>query len=228
MSELGLVATIDGPAGVGKSTVGRLVAKALGLPYLDTGIFYRALAVEALRERVRPDDEERLAEIAGHLSVVINTDPEVDGWRARLNGVDLDRELWDPALAVLLARAASLQPVRSALLERQRRAGSNGVVAVGRDTGTVVFPWARCKFYLDAPAQVRLERRRREFERRGLPTADSVLEEEIVGRDRLDSSREHAPLAVPLGALVLDTSNISAEEVAAILIGRCREGTLKG
>ena len=223
-----MVATIDGPAGVGKSTVGRLVARSLCLPFLDTGIFYRALAVEALRQGLGPHDEERLAEIAREFSVVINTDPGAEGWRVRLNGVELDRELWDPALAVLLARAAGLEAVRFALLERQRRAGRDGVVAVGRDTGTVVFPWAKCKFYLDAPPPVRLERRRRELERRGLPVADSVLEEEIVGRDRLDSSREHAPLAVPQGAMVLDTSAISANEVAVRLTQRCREAEKDG
>ncbi len=221
MSGGGAVVTIDGPAGVGKSTVGRQVARSLELPFLDTGIFYRALTVAAARAGLRPDDESGLAALAQAFEVEVNTDPEAQGWRAMVDGSPLDLELWDPQLSLRLALAAGLGPVRAALLERQREAGGGGVVAVGRDTGTVVFPAADRKFYLDAPPWVRLERRRQELDRRGLPTSDALLAEEVVARDQSDSRRPNAPLAVPEGALVIDTGSISATEVVALVLAAC-------
>ncbi|MHB1574992.1 MAG: (d)CMP kinase [Candidatus Dormibacteria bacterium] len=215
------VITIDGPAGVGKSTVGTAVARELELPFLDTGIFYRALTVAAARLGLRPEDAGALAHLAATFKVEVNTDARAKGWRARVEGADLDSELWDPELAPLLTRVASLGPVREALLELQRRAGLEGVVAVGRDTGTVVFPDADRKFYLDAPPEVRLERRRQELGSRGLPTPDALMAEEVIDRDRGDLSRAHAPLAVPEAAVVIDTANLSAAEVSQMVLAAC-------
>jgi cytidylate kinase len=215
------VVTIDGPAGVGKSTVGRAVAKALKLPFLDTGIFYRALTLAAFRQGLRPEDAGALSELARTFRVEVNTDAAAEGWRARMDGTDLDLELWDPQLAPLLARVASLGAVRQALLELQRAAGRQGVVAVGRDTGTVVFPEADRKFYLDAAPEVRLERRRRELSRRGLPTPDALMAEEVIDRDRVDRQRADAPLAVPPGAVVIDTGQLTAREVSARVLALC-------
>ncbi len=215
------VITIDGPAGVGKTTVGRALAAELHLPFVDTGIFYRALAVAAAAAQIGPEEPKELTTLAQEFKVEVNTDPSVGSWRARVDGRPLDLELWDPRLATLLARIASLGPVREALLTRQREAGARGAVAVGRDTGTVVFPSALCKFYLDASPEVRLQRRRDELTSRGVETPDELLLEEVVDRDRRDRTRVNSPLKVATGAMRVETGSITAAEVVEELLAHC-------
>ena len=216
--------TIDGPAGVGKSTVGRRVAAGLRLPFIDTGIFYRVLTVVASEAGLAVGDAAQLARLADGFEVELNTDPlaSPESWQARLGMRTLNLELWDPRLASLLAFVARQREVRQALMAGQRLAASPGAVAVGRDTGTAVFPKADCKIYLDAPTEVRLERRRRELERRGLGIPDEMLREDVVGRDHQDLSRENNPLAVPDGALVISTAGISADQVVELVFAHCR------
>jgi cytidylate kinase len=218
------VVTIDGPAGVGKSTVGRRVAAGLRLPFIDTGIFYRVLTVVASEAGLAVGDAAQLARLADGFEVELNTDPlaSPESWQARLGMRTLNLELWDPRLASLLAFVARQREVRQALMAGQRLAASPGAVAVGRDTGTAVFPKADCKIYLDAPTEVRLERRRRELERRGLGIPDEMLREDVVGRDHQDLSRENNPLAVPDGALVISTAGISADQVVELVFAHCR------
>lgn len=220
----GPVVTIDGPAGVGKSTVGRRVAAGLRLPFIDTGIFYRVLTVVASEAGLAVGDAAQLARLADGFEVELNTDPLAipESWQARLGMRTLNLELWDPRLASLLAFVARQREVRQALMAGQRLAASPGAVAVGRDTGTAVFPKADCKIYLDAPTEVRLERRRRELERRGLGIPDEMLREDVVGRDHQDLSRENNPLAVPDGALVISTAGISADQVVELVFAHCR------
>lgn len=220
----GPVVTIDGPAGVGKSTVGRRVAAGLRLPFIDTGIFYRVLTVVASEAGLAVGDAAQLARLADGFEVELNTDPlaSPESWQARLGMRTLNLELWDPRLASLLAFVARQREVRQALMAGQRLAASPGAVAVGRDTGTAVFPKADCKIYLDAPTEVRLERRRRELERRGLGIPDEMLREDVVGRDHQDLSRENNPLAVPDGALVISTAGISADQVVELVFAHCR------
>lgn len=218
------IVTIDGPAGVGKSTVGRRVAAELRLPFIDTGIFYRALTVAASRSGLREGSAGALALLASRLRLEINSNPSAtsDAWQARIDGQDLRAELWDPRLATLLAYAARQAGVREALLHWQRAPALNGAVAVGRDTGTVVFPRAACKVYLDAPAEVRVGRRRKELQSRGLEASQAVLRADIVARDETDLSRQHGPLAVPADALAIDTTSRSAEEVVDLVLKECR------
>lgn len=218
------VITIDGPAGVGKSTVGRRVAAGLGVAFIDTGIFYRALTVVASEAGLVVGDGAEIARLADGFGVELNSDPQAspDGWQARLGTRQMNLELWDPRLAPLLAYVARQPEVRQALLAGQREAALSGAVAVGRDTGTAVFPDADCKIYLDAPTEVRLERRRQELQRRGLGIPEEMVREDVVGRDHQDLSRVNNPLAVPDGALVIATAGISADEVVELVLARCR------
>jgi cytidylate kinase len=224
------VVTIDGPAGVGKSTVGRRIASILGLPFIDTGIFYRALTVAASREGLQDGSAQPIVRLAERLRLEINSDPEAraDSWQARVDGQDLRTELWDPALGSLLSYVARQPEVRDALLHFQREPAAQGGVAVGRDTGTVVFPGADCKVYLDAPAEVRVGRRRKELQGRGLDTPEVVLRADVLNRDQTDRSRLHAPLTVPADALAIDTTSKSADEVVDLVLEECRRRGVGG
>ncbi len=225
MSATAPVVTIDGPAGVGKSTVGRRIASILRLPFIDTGIFYRALTVAASRAGLQDGSVQAIAHLAKRLRLEINSDPEApaDSWQARVDGEELRSELWDPALGSLLSYVARQPQVRDALLHFQREPAAQGGVAVGRDTGTVVFPAADCKVYLDAPAEVRVGRRRKELLGRGLETPEAVLRADVLNRDQTDRSRLHAPLTIPADALWIDTASKSADEVVNRVLEECRK-----
>jgi len=218
------IVTIDGPAGVGKSTVGRRVAAALRLPFLDTGILYRALTVAAQRDGIGSGDSLRLLRLTERVKLEINsaTEPAPGAWQAKVDGQELSEELWDPRLAQLLAAVARQPEVRRALLPAQRAPATAGAVAVGRDTGTVVFPTADCKVYLDAPAEVRISRRRKELQDRGRDASEAVLRADVLTRDQTDLSREFAPLAVPADALSIDTTALSADQVVRLVLAECR------
>lgn len=216
--------TIDGPAGVGKSTVGRQVALILELPFIDTGIFYRALTVVAQRRGIEVGDSRALAELAQGIDIEVNCSPrsQPGEWQARVSQVRLGRELWAPRNHQLLAFVARQPEVRRALLLLQREPARGGGVLVGRDTGTVVFPDADCKFYLDAPVEVRLDRRRQELLARGEDSSEATLLADVLRRDETDRSRHLGPLRVPPRALAIDTSALSAAEVVEEVLGACR------
>ncbi|MGA7173304.1 MAG: (d)CMP kinase [Candidatus Dormiibacterota bacterium] len=224
MSQRAAVVTIDGPAGVGKSTVGRRVASVLHLPFIDTGIFYRALTVAANRAGLTEADPLPLRQLSERVRLEINSDPDpaAGSWQARLDGQELRDELWDPGLSTLLAYVARQAEIRQALLAAQRAPAARGAVAVGRDTGTVVFPEAKCKVYLDAPTEVRLGRRRKELQSRGRDASEEVLRADVLTRDQTDLSRRHAPLAVPVDALSIDTTAFSADQVVELVLAECR------
>lgn len=214
------VVTIDGPAGVGKTTVGKMVARRLRLPFVDTGLFYRALAVLATERGLEPSGAARLAR---EVPIAVNTDPDADerGWQVQFGGSRLGPEVWDPRLAPLLAGVAALPEVREALLGPQRDAARRGAVAVGRDTGSRVFPDAACKVYLDAPPEVRTARRSSALSRLGLDGRPELARSDVEERDLKDRTRAASPLAAPADALVLETGSIDAEEVAARVLDWC-------
>jgi cytidylate kinase len=209
------VITIDGPAGSGKTTLGRHLATTLGLPLVDTGLFYRGVMVAAARAGIGPDDRDALVDCARRTEVVIDTDPTHDDAdsAALVNGIDAGPALRDPANAPLLASMSSIPEVRAVLLEAQRDLARDGAVAVGRDCGTVVFPNAQLKLYLDASEPVRAQRRATQLRGNGAAADSALMHGEVGARDRLDASRTAAPMRPAADAHVLDTGVLGVDEV---------------
>lgn len=220
-----MVVAIDGPAGAGKSAAARLLAQELGLPYVDTGAMYRAVALLAIEEGIiLPPTEEgkaRLVALARNLQV-------------RFGGTPASPKVWlgrrDVTTALRreeVSRAASLvsavPEVREELVRRQRAMGERGAVMEGRDIGTVVFPDARVKFFLTARPEVRGKRRFEELAKQGVEADLEVIIEEIRERDARDSTRKVAPLRPAADAIVVDTSDLTLQEVVAKLTELTRE-----
>ncbi len=209
------IVTIDGPAGSGKTTLGRRLAIALSLPLVDTGLFYRGVMVAAARAHIDPGDRDALIAVARNADIVIDTDPTHDDAdsTAFVNGVDAGPALRDPANAPLLAAMSSIPEVRAALLEPQRRLAARGAVAVGRDCGTVVFPHAKLKLYLVAPEGVRAHRRAQQLGGTGGDVDSALMRGEVRGRDEQDASRSEAPMRAADDAHVIDTGVLGIDEV---------------
>ena len=213
MSEARRVVTVDGPAGVGKTTLGRRLATALALPLIDTGLFYRGLMVAAVRRGLAATDTGALAELAATTRLEVNTSGDVQAdWAVRVDGVDAGSALRDPVHAELLSTLSQIPAIRAALLEPQRHAARDGGVAVGRDCGTAVFPDAPVKIYLVASAEVRIERRGVQLE-----TGENDAIHDVATRDRLDApSMERAS-----DAHILDTAELGIEETFAAALRFC-------
>ena len=210
-----MIIAIDGPAGSGKTTIGRMVAERLGFALVDTGMFYRAVTVEARRRGIAPDDVAGLTRMVSGMRIEVSTSPSAGpGALLSIDGRDVSREAHDPAIAVDLAKIAQLPEVRRLLVERQRRSAQGDAVVLGRDIGTVIFPDAAVKFFFTAPAAERVARRRRELDRAGGDTTpDAVMEQEIDARDRADQEREVAPLRPATDAIIVATEGKSVRQV---------------
>jgi cytidylate kinase len=213
------VITIDGPAAAGKSTTAREVARRLGCLYLDSGAMYRAFAlkVERLGLSAFLDDSGRIGALA-HATEIGFTGPN-DSPRVVLDGAPLGEEIRTPAISDLSSRVAALPEVRGRMAELQRAiAARQCLVAEGRDMGTVLFPDAPVKIYLDASVEERARRRVRELTKRGLPADADQVRRDIEQRDRRDRERAVAPLVPAADAVVIDTTGHSIDEqVAAVL-----------
>jgi CMP/dCMP kinase len=211
-----VIIAIDGPAGSGKTTIGRMVAQRLGFSLVDTGLFYRAVTVEARRRAIGADDVTGLVQMLAELHIEINTSPKADRDSPLLliDGRDISREAHDPAIAMELSQISQLPDVRRLLVESQRRAAMGDAVVLGRDIGTVIFPDADVKFFFTAPAAERVARRRRELDlARGSATPDAVLQQEVEARDRADQEREVAPLRAASDAIIVATEGKSVHQV---------------
>ena len=207
------VITIDGPGGSGKGTICRLVAQKLGWHLLDSGAIYRVLALAAIHHNIAPEDEEALQPLAAHLDVQFTCD-ELCNVKITLEGENVTHTIRTEQVGSVASKIASLPRVREALLRRQRAFRENpGLVADGRDMGTVVFPGAEVKIFLTADAQERANRRYLELKQKGHDVNIGDLLSEIQTRDERDMNRAVAPLIPAADAYLLDSTNKSIDQV---------------
>ncbi|MDR8523764.1 MULTISPECIES: (d)CMP kinase [Shewanella] len=219
MSERAPVVTVDGPSGAGKGTISQLLAERLGFKLLDSGAIYRVLALAAIHHNVELDNEESLTLLAAHLDVQFITSSEGKGIKVVLEGEDVSLTIRSQECSNAASKVAAFPRVREALLRRQRAfAEAPGLIADGRDMGTVVFPNTPVKLYLTASAEERAQRRYNQLQDKGFDVNIDQLLSEIKERDDRDMNRSVAPLVPAEDALVIDTTNINIEDVLAMAL----------
>jgi cytidylate kinase len=225
-----LIVAIDGPAAAGKSTVARAVAARLGLTYVDTGAMYRALTLKALQRAVDPEDGATLARLASETLIEFRPSANPSGsQQVWLDGQDVTREIRASEVDLAVSAVSKHGPVREQFVQAQRRmASAGGVVMEGRDVGTVVLPEANVKVYLDASLEARVQRRFVEQVGRGARPAMDALAQDLARRDAQDSGRKVAPLSVAPGAVRVDTTHRTLEQVLDEVTRLCleRKGTV--
>jgi len=202
-----LIIAIDGGVASGKSAVGRRVAEALDLPFVDSGLMYRAVTKVASERGIDPGDTDALIELAR------STELKVDGERVWADGVELTEGIFDADHMDALPQISAIAGVREALVAQQRRLGRGGVVMAGRDIGTVVFPDADYKFFLTASLEEKVRRRAAQYEKRGEAVDEEAMRKEVEARDRVDTERAVAPLRPAPDAIVIDTDELTVDEV---------------
>jgi CMP/dCMP kinase len=224
-----LTIAIDGPAGSGKSSVARLVAGILGYLYLDSGAMYRAVALKALQRKIPLDDETQLAKLANETHIELRSptpQQERAGIKNRviLDGKEVTQEIRTPEVAQAASRLATIAGVRSVLVAEQQRAGAGGgIVMEGRDIGTVVFPKAELKIFLEASPEVRAARRWKEHLEKGEPMTLAQVHEEVRERDKRDHERKVSPLVRAADAVFIDNTAMDAAETARLIVMLARE-----
>ena len=202
-----MIVSIDGGVASGKSAVGKRVAEALGLPFVDSGLMYRAITRIAAQLGIDPHDTDAITRLAE------STELKIDGERVWANGVELTDGIYDADYAEALPLISAIPGVRSALVAQQRRLGEGGVVMAGRDIGTVVFPDADFKFFLVASLDEKVRRRAAQYERRGERVDEEAMRKEVEERDRVDTQRAVAPLRPAPDAMVIDTDHLDVDQV---------------
>ncbi len=216
------VIAIDGPAGSGKSTVAQLVANLTGFAYLDTGAMYRAVTLRAMRLGVDLTDADALARVAREAQIELRWTG--DGTRVALDGDDVTEQIRTPEVTARIFRIDQVPAVREELVARQQSFGADGrVVAEGRDIGTVVFPRARCKVYMDASLDERARRRYKELVAKGVETELDEVRRAIADRDKKTMSRAVAPLRPAEGAVRLDTTDLTPQQAAEAVVKLARD-----
>ena len=214
-----LVVAIDGPAGAGKSTVAQLAAKKLGCTYIDTGAMYRAVAWKTL-QRNQPVTDELILDVVKDIHVEL---AYVEGkTTVSVDGTDVTGEIRTPEVTAIVSQVAALGPVRSRMVELQRRMAAKGSVLMdGRDIATSVLPDANVKIFLTASIEERARRRFKEMQAKGYNVSLEELQKDIAARDKADSEREISPLVQAPDAELLDTSHMGIDEVVQAIIDRC-------
>ena len=208
-----MIIAIDGPAGAGKSTVAKILAKRLGFLYIDTGSMYRALTLKVLEHNVPINDERGIIQLANGIKIDLRNNP--DGSLAViLDGKDVSLAIRQPRITQFVSDVAKIKDVRQVLVKMQREFGQKGnCVLDGRDIGTVVFPQAAKKFFIDASADVRVKRRFKELEDLGQLVRENEVASDLANRDKIDSTREASPLRQAADAIYIDTTSLSIEQV---------------
>ncbi|HEX8652724.1 MAG TPA: (d)CMP kinase [Pyrinomonadaceae bacterium] len=220
-----MIIAIDGPSGAGKSTLGRMIARELGLLYIDTGAMYRAAALAVIESSVRTTDAAAVADVVKRAKINLEGDP--DSLQVTLNGRNVSDEIRSEQVSHTASVISTIPEVRRTLVQCQRQMGarSGGVVLDGRDISTVVFPGADVKFYLTALPEERAHRR---YEETRLKQRDVTFEEtlaDINTRDQRDSTRADSPLAIAEDAIIIDSTELSVEEVFERMMQAIRERT---
>lgn len=219
------IITIDGPSGVGKSTISRKVAVALGYTYLDTGAMYRTVGLQVVKSGVDESDDGALQECLDTIDIeLIPAQSENEDVGVLLFGEDVSKEIRTPEMAMVASRVSAIPRVREKLTQMQREIGEAGnIVAEGRDTGTVVFPGAVNKFFLDAKPEIRANRRVRQLKACGKDVDEQEILAMIVERDKNDRQRTVAPLKMADDGVYIDTSDITIEEVTKKILKRVQQ-----
>ena len=218
-----VIVAIDGPAGAGKSTIAKRLAGRLGFTYIDTGAMYRAVALWAVRQAVSFDDSHRMEQLA------LASEIELAPGRIQLNNEDVTLAIRTPEVTNGASRIAVIPGVRRAMVAKQREIGQKvSVVMEGRDIGTVVFPNADLKVFLDASLEERVRRRLLESRAKGVEVSESLLAAQMKERDDRDSTRADAPLAQAPDAVYLDSTHLSEEEVAEAILKMVRARLTNG
>ena len=218
-----MVITIDGPAGTGKSSVALAVAERLGFDFLDTGAMYRAIGLAALRREAKLDDPRELTFVARHAKITFDWDKHPPG--VFLNGEPVGHLLRGSDATRAASYVAVVPAIREQLVAQQQQIGRErgNLVTEGRDQGSVVFPNAAFKFYLNASPEERAHRRARELRTRGEIVDEKEILQQIMDRDERDRSRSVGPLAIPDGAEVIDTTKLSMDEVVERIVAKVRQ-----
>ncbi len=207
-----MIIAIDGGVASGKSAVGRRVAEAAGLPFVDSGLMYRAITKLAAERGVDPDDADAVSALARSAEL------SVDGERVWADGVELTDGIFDADHMDALPKISAIPGVREALVAQQRRLGQGGVVMAGRDIGTVVFPEAEHKFFLVASLEEKVRRRAAQYEKRGEHVDAEAMRKEVEARDRVDTERAVAPLRPAPDAIVINTDELDIDQVVDVIL----------
>lgn len=223
---MGIVVALDGPAGSGKGTITKLVAKELGLVNIDTGAMYRCVTLDCLNNNVKSEELEKIAEILENIDIQLKRNGETQ--IVLLNGQDVSKEIRTERIDEVVAKYAALKIVRDKITPLQQKMGENtDIIMEGRDIGTVVFPNADVKIFLDCSIEERAKRRYKQNIERGLNTPYEEVLSELIKRHKLETEREVAPLIQAEDAIYLDSSNLNIEEVTEETIKIIKEELAK-